>query len=252
MKKILWIVTAVIVLGTAGYLAVDEARPAGTPGPAAEKLADKMLEAVNYTGWDTLKAVKWSFREAHHYVWDKERNFVEVRWDENRVIFTPSSQRGIAYDQEQRVDSTRNQELVNTAWEYFANDSFWLAAPFKIRDPGTKRSLVKGEYGEALLVEYASGGVTPGDAYLWILDGNGLPLRWKMWVKIIPIGGMEFTWEGWADHTNEVKIASKHKGILSLEITGIKTSNRLEDLAEGKDPFTELESELKKNYGVTL
>jgi hypothetical protein len=49
-------------------------------------------------------------------------------------------------------------------------------------DEGTTRSLVKNEdKTNGLLVSYASGGVTPGDAYLWKLDANGLPQSYKMW-----------------------------------------------------------------------
>ncbi len=247
MKKILWGGLIVILLAAViGYWRVNETRPSGVAGPKAEKLADKMLAAVNYAGWDTLTAVKWTFRGQHHYIWDKKRNFVEVRWDENRVLLDPSSLKGLAYTAGELLGKSRDTELVNTAWEYFANDSFWLAAPFKARDPGTRRSVVTGEYGEALFVEYTSGGVTPGDGYLWILDDDGLPIRWKMWVKIIPIGGMEFTWESWSEYTNQVKLSSKRQGILPLEITGIETSNQLEDLYPGEDPFKALEAELKK------
>ena len=237
MKKIVLIISLLVLFAFTGYFIMNEAKPEGVKGPGAEALADKMLSAINYAGWDTLTAVKWIFRDQHYYVWDKKRNWVEVRWDDYRVLFSPSSLKGIAYKNDLPVEGEEQDQLIHKAWGYFANDSFWLAAPFKVRDPGTERSLVKIDDKEALLVQYNSGGVTPGDAYLWLLDETGLPLSWKMWVKIIPVGGMEFSWEAWSTYTNQVKLASKHRGLLSLEITGIATSNRIEDLAGGEDPF---------------
>ena len=81
-----------------------------------------------------------------------------------------------------RQNGPRADELLQRAWVHFANDGFWLAAPFKVRDPGTSRALVKTDDGrDALLVTYGSGGVTPGDAYLWHLGHDGLPTRYEMW-----------------------------------------------------------------------
>jgi hypothetical protein len=46
--------------------------------------------------------------------------------------------------------------------DYFNNDSFWLIAPFKLRDAGTTRSIVMQD-NQALMITYASGS-TPGDS----------------------------------------------------------------------------------------
>jgi hypothetical protein len=82
-------------------------------------------------------------------------------------------------------------------------------------DPGTTREVVVEEDGrEALLVHYSSGGVTPGDSYLWELNADGLPVAWRMWVNIIPVGGLRFTWEDWEGGTNSPKIAQEHVGAL--------------------------------------
>ncbi len=240
MKKTLIAITVFILLIVTGYLLLDEDLPSGDGGREAEALADKMLKAVNYAGWDTLTALKWTFRGQHHYIWDKHRNLVEVRWDKNRVLFNPSTMEGLAYNEAGMLEGEASGKLIGKAWSYFANDSFWLVAPFKVRDLGTERSLVKTEERDALLVKYHTGGVTPGDAYLWILDENGLPVSWKMWVSIIPFGGMKFSWSNWSTYDNEVKLAATHHGLLTLEITNIQTSNAVEDLNTGRDPFEEL------------
>ena len=61
--------------------------------------------------------------------------------------------------------------LRGKAYSFFCNDSFWMIAPFKAFDEGVTRTIVMSKEGnQNLLVSYASGGVTPGDSYLWILD----------------------------------------------------------------------------------
>jgi hypothetical protein len=84
----------------------------------------------------------------------------------------------------------------------------------KVFDPGTRRGIVILEDGsEGLLVSYTSGGVTPGDHYLWILEASGLPKAWRMWVNIIPIGGLEFGWTDWTAPEGP-RIARNHPSAL--------------------------------------
>ena len=89
----------------------------------------------------------------------------------------------------------------------------------KAFDPGTSRALLKLPNGnDGLLVHYNSGGVTPGDTYLWHLDENGLPVAWQMWVGIIPVGGMQFSWEDWTNPPLP-RLAQQHNGsLLSVPI----------------------------------
>jgi hypothetical protein len=100
------------------------------------------------------------------------------------------------------------------ARDFFNNDSFWLIAPYKIFDPGTERRIVSYKNREALLVTYTSGGTTPGDSYLWILNENYLPTSYKMWTSIIPVGGVAATWSDWEKTASGILLPKKH--ILSL------------------------------------
>ena len=107
-----------------------------------------------------------------------------------------------------------NKELIKTAEKYFNNDSFWLVAPYKIFDSGTERRIVEYENKDALLITYTSGGSTPGDSYLWILNEKYIPTSFKMWTSIIPIGGVSGSWSDWKVTESGIKLPTKH--ILSL------------------------------------
>jgi hypothetical protein len=60
-----------------------------------------------------------------------------------------------------KLTGSDKTDAIKTANDYFNND-FWLIAPFKLRDPGTSRSIVMQDEKEALMVTYTSGGSTPG------------------------------------------------------------------------------------------
>ena len=114
--------------------------------------------------------------------------------------------------------------LIEKAITYFNNDSFWLVAPYKVFDAGVERRLVKTQNNkDALLVTYTTGGSTPGDSYLWLLDDNGKPTAFKMWTSILPIQGLEASWSDWTITESGAQLPSFHKLlILGLEIDDVK------------------------------
>ncbi|MEQ8926621.1 MAG: hypothetical protein RLO81_12450 [Fulvivirga sp.] len=197
---------------------LSEELPKGTQGPRAEELADKMLEALNKPAWDSIKVVSWSYPRGHDYVWDKENKSVAVKWDDYLVVINTDTEKGEVFEAGKKVN---DDDLFNTGLKYFYNDSFWLIAPFKVKDPGTIRSIVNYDGSDALLVQYTSGGVTPGDSYLWILDKEHKPKAWKFWTSLVPIGGMEFTWENWVS-LHGAKISTFHEGLIDIKITNLK------------------------------
>ncbi|MEQ9404872.1 MAG: hypothetical protein RIM99_14870 [Cyclobacteriaceae bacterium] len=203
-KKLIQFFTISLViiaaLGITVFVIVDKPLPAGTLGPEAEELADEMLKAINKEGYDTLSYIEFVFRNSHYHKWDKKNNAVVVKWE----------------DQEIYLDLNRKMETFNLlelqAYEYFINDSFWVVAPYKVRDPGVIRSTVEVDNGRGLLITYSTGGLTPGDSYLWILDENGFPKAWKLWTSNIPVGGLEFSWDGWVI-MNDVWFSNLHEGL---------------------------------------
>ena len=199
-----------IVIGVLAYLFIDKPLPNGTQGQEAEQLADEMLEALNKSGFDTLSMIRFNYPRGHNYEWNRKENKVRVKWEENDVLIdlnvSPEEYDAIAYQ----------------GYKYFINDSFWLIAPFKVRDSGVVRSTVGVEGGRGLLVSYTTGGVTPGDSYLWILDERGFPTAWKLWTSNVPIGGLEFKWGGWVEKEG-VWFSTFHPSkLIDIEITGLE------------------------------
>jgi hypothetical protein len=217
MMRAFKILAAILILGLVTLVAVgysaNDPRPVGQPGPEADALARSMEAAVRKDAWDRTGAVRWSFFEQHHYVWDRDRNLVELKWGDSRALFRTGDQTGRVWSHGNEQTGADAEEALRAAYAYWINDSFWLNPVVKLFDPGVERSLVKLDDGRnALLISYTSGGVTPGDAYLWIPGPDGMPASWRMWVQIIPIGGIETTWDGWTELRTGAKVSTQHEG----------------------------------------
>lgn len=203
MKFLKWaaiILVSLVIIIIAAIKIANKSLPEGNSGPEAEALTDKMLSAINVKAYDQLTYLEWTFRDNHHFAWNKQDNQVIVKWEDFHVNLSPDDITGTATKNGVVLVGDTEQEAIQTAWSYFANDSFWLVAPYKVRDPGTERSLINTEEGPALLITYTSGGVTPGDSYLWHLDEEGKPVAWEMWTSIIPMQGMRVSWDNWKQY----------------------------------------------------
>ena len=213
MKKILKIVGLLITVTMVAIIlycfAKNESLPSGTPGKEADELAEKMMLSINKKAFDNTEILKWSFRGKHHYEWKKQEGLVNVSWENASVTVNLN-------DYSKSIGES--PKLIETAIKFFNNDSFWLIAPYKVFDQGVERSIVKIDGKDALLVKYTSGGTTPGDSYLWILDENYTPVYFKMWTQIIPIGGISATWNDLITTDSGIKLPKSH----TLSIFGYK------------------------------
>ena len=229
MKKPLKIIgillLAIVLTGFVFVWVKNEPLPeGGLSGKEADKLAQQMMASLNHQAWQNTATVSWTFRGSHHYEWNKAEDIVKVKWDNHEVMLNTKTQSGIVANG-QDYSAEDIDELTQTAIEYFNNDSFWLCAPFKVFDPGTTRSIVTLADGRAgLKVTYNAGSSTPGDSYVWILNENHQPTAVKMWVSILPIGGMEFTWENYQTLESGALVAQDHKAFdfLNVELTDIQ------------------------------
>ena len=207
-----------IVAGGIYYFVNNEPLPEGKQGKDADALAIKMLNALDNDAYKNTETLEWSFRNDHFYAWNKQENIVHISWAQYKVtLHTNQPEKSEVY-----IDGTitDNAALVKQAQDFFNNDSFWLIAPYKVFDVGTERRIVNYNDKDALLITYKSGGSTPGDSYLWILDDNYIPISFKMWTSIIPLGGVSATWSDWKTTKTGIKLPTKHKlSLFGLEIS---------------------------------
>ncbi len=207
------------------YLKYNEDLPTGIQGEQADALANKMLNALDYKAFESTNYLEWTFKKSHHYKWKKSDSTSHVYWKEFKVDLSLNNySNSKAYVHNFKVDGDQAEELTKTAVKYFNNDSFWLVAPYKVFDRGTERRLVKLDNGEqALLVTYTTGGSTPGDSYLWMFDNTGKPKSFKMWTSLLPIQGLEASWNDWITTESGAQLPTFHKLLfIGLELRDVK------------------------------
>ena len=228
--KVLGIIIAILIISFITVYAIyNEKLPDGRPGADADALAEKMLATLNHDKFKETRYLEWSFNGGdHQYKWDKEKRKVDVSWDDYLVnLDLISKGSSIVFKNGERLMDLESEAIIEKAVDKFNNDSFWLVAPYKVFDAGVKRSIVALPDGtNGLLVTYTSGGSTPGDSYLWMLQPNGFPKSFKMWVKIIPIGGIEATWDDWAVMESGAFLPKSHEmGPIKLMMGNIRGYN---------------------------
>lgn len=227
-KLILGVLVTLLILFAILYISYNEPVPQGTKGAAADAMATKMLTALHHDKYKNTRYLSWSFRGAHHYVWDKDQYKVAVSWSDIKVDLNLKQPKTSTVTVNGNALTTKEaSEHIDTALAYFNNDSFWVVAPYKVFDEGVTRSIAKNKAGEeGLLVTYTSGGTTPGDSYLWFIDENGRPKGYQMWVDIIPIGGLYASWDNWQTMESGIPLSGLHTLlILDIDVENIRAWN---------------------------
>lgn len=240
MKIIKWLVITIIALAIIIFITLkflSESKPDSRPGESADKLAMEVMKALNKSAFDTIPYLSWSFAGRRDYFWDKTNSQAIISWGENKVIMDLDNKTGLAYSKELLLNGDEKQKLIEKAWSNWCNDSFWMIAPFKMMDPGTIRSIVNEEDQKGLLVEYQSGGVTPGDSYLWLLDDNNIPSGYKMWTQILPVKGAYSSWEDWKNFDGALLSTMHKSSAFDLEMKNVKSGNDWKEFGFDSDPF---------------
>ncbi len=206
MRKLLILMVCFLPLALLAYSSKNV--PEGHSSKKADALALEVMNNLNLSAWENTKLVKWKLF-GNEYRWFKNQDSVIVKWKKYEAFVNLNKGTGEVFEKGAQVFD--NKTLIETAIKNFNNDSFWLSAHYKMLDSGTSREIVdlgKGKVG--LKVLYSSGGSTPGDTYLWIIE-DGKPVAFKMWVSVIPFGGLRANWKKWETTETGAVIALNHK-----------------------------------------
>lgn len=235
-------VAVIVVALVALIIGLRHPMPEVVAGADADALAHELVKAVDGEAWERTGAVRWRLPGRAH-LWDRQHGLARVEWRDQRVLFDINRKTGRAWRGGSEVtDGDERQKLVDKAYALWVNDSFWLNPVVKAFDDGTTRARGTVDKKRALLVSYTSGGLTPGDKYLWIVGDDGRPAAWRLWVGIIKlVPGLQFTWEGWTRLATGAWVATSHKA-LGIDVVPIRDLAAAATLGEldPSDPFAPL------------
>jgi hypothetical protein len=202
------------------------AAPPSAPAPAAidansAPLVDALLAALGgIPAWNGLPAIRFDFvvqqkgkdvMRRRHW-WDKARSRCRVEWTDSdgRVVAADvnlMTRKGRSCTAGVADTDTLLAKHVEDAYAMWVNDSYWLAMPFKLHDPGVRIEYDRrvkrpeGEY-DVLALSFAGVGLTPQDHYWlylnrathrldrweYLLQGHKPPPQAAQWSDWQPVG----------------------------------------------------------------
>lgn len=229
---------ALLVLLPLSAWALSRPRPQGVAGPEADALARKVEVAVGKAAWDQLGGVRFRYAGDHRFLWDRRRGRVRVEFGDHTAWIELSGRTGVAEQDGARLAGAEAQAVLAKGYAWFCNDSFWFNPALKLFDEGVERELLPS--GE-LLVRYGSGGVTPGDTYVYELGADSLPVAWRMWVQVLPVGGLRARWLDWTRFDNGAAYAATRRlGPLPMRADEVAVAGTVEEIEP--DGFAPLEA----------
>src|SRR5947208_3110955 len=167
---------------------------------SAEELADAVMKANGADHWGKVKIIRWTFAGKNKHVWNLKDNTDTITMSDKTAT--------VKVDQKPTTDDDKK---LFRAW---TNDSYWLIAPLKIKDPGVMLSTapdekIEGKNYLVLHLAFQGVGMTPGDQYNWYIDPETMMLSY--W-DYMPSASKKtrWSWEGYKDF-NGVKLATEHK-----------------------------------------
>lgn len=187
--------------------------PEGVAGPEASALLQKMEEATGIDDWNKLAAISFTFsRNGNSHFVDKGRGFIEVIFtketQKTRVQYAKENMFCSAWVDEKEIPQEESAPYCERAYRAHINDYFWLNPIPHFRSTGAVSEKVKEN---ELLVRFESGGVTPGDSYLFYLDSQGTPVGFRIWAQVLPLRGIRFSFDDWVTVAGKARVSRLHK-----------------------------------------
>lgn len=245
MRRIFWSVLGITLVLGLFALVENEERPSGAalrPGAEADALARAIQARVGTERWSQVGAIRFAYAGRHVILWDRARGLARVEFGHKKALFRVADGTGIAYEGAAEVhEAEASARILAEGRRWFVNDTFWLDPFTSFFDAGVVRALFTDAGGRTgLFVSYASGGETPGDAYVWFVGEDGLPNAWKMWVSVLPVGGLRVTWERWLELPGGARVATHHRLGIGFGIDDLHAGRTLAEVQPGPDPFAAL------------
>ncbi|MEM7049000.1 MAG: hypothetical protein AAF604_05045 [Acidobacteriota bacterium] len=201
-----------IVPAFVGPVHADDAR--------AHEIADRVLDALGGAeAWEQTRYLTFDFVGRRSHSWDRYEGRYRLE-GQNRegqqyvVLMDLDDKQGRAWQDGEEVRGEALDEMLENAWAAWVNDTYWLLAPYKLRDPGVNLSwdgeeTLDGKTYDKLLLTFGEVGLTPGDRY-WIYVNRETSMV-DRWAYVLESQDPDteptvWRWEGW-DQYGAIQLA---------------------------------------------
>jgi hypothetical protein len=198
----------------------------------AQALADTVMQAMGgYDNWQKTRYLAWEFFGEQYQVWDKYTGDFHWQKGDLSVNYNLNARSGKAYKAGQDISTTEEgQKLLSNMYAVWANNSWWLVMPFKLKDPGVtltykgRATTMSGAPAQTLQLTFRNVGVTPDNRYEVLVNPQtGLIEEWAFFRKATdPTPSFR---RQWSDYRRYGSI------LLAADRTDGKDGRRLQHLA---------------------
>lgn len=207
---------ALVTLGLVGLFGSTPAEAADSD-PEAVAVAERLLDALGgEAAWKDTRYVTFDFFGRRSHVWDKHSGHHRIEGEtqdgKRYVVIHDVNDRGEGdgrvWLDGREAGGEERAELLKNAYAAWINDTYWLAMPYKLLDPGVTLAYEGNEtiddtsY-DVVRLSFDDVGLTPGDRYwAYVNRETGLMDRWSYHLQSMEPDAepTAWNWTGWERH----------------------------------------------------
>ncbi|MCY7410495.1 MAG: hypothetical protein LH473_09490 [Chitinophagales bacterium] len=160
----------------------------------ANNIADSVMIAMGgKQNWDNTHFIKWTFFGRRTLLWDKYTGNVRIEIPAKQLIILTNintKQGKVFRNKIELTQADSNAYFMDRGYKIWANDSYWLLMPFKLKDQGVTISYEGTEKDSSnnscyvLQLTFNKVGVTPDNKYHIFVDRKTyLVTQWAFFEK---------------------------------------------------------------------
>jgi len=185
--------------------------------PKAVALADEVMRALGGAeAWNNTRYLRFDFAverdgkagPPRSHTWDKHTGRYRLEGktregDPYLVLMNLNTKEGSAWMKGAKVEGEEAKKALDNAYGAWVNDTYWLLAPYKMKDPGVilasaGEETKDGTTWDKVVLTFDNVGLTPKDKYwLWVNRQTKLVDRWDYVLKGEEAPPTTWLWKGW-------------------------------------------------------
>ncbi len=186
--------------------------------PKADAVGHALVTAMGGEGaWEKARQFQFDFvvvkegKEVARFshAWDRYTGDYRLRGVDKAgapyaVYFNVNTKAGRAFVNGVAVEGAERDKRLESAYERFINDTYWLLAPWKIFDPGVhlafdgEKPCPGGGMCDVLRLSFENVGLTPRDVYwIWVARDGSRMIQWQYVLGGASEPPTTARWEDW-------------------------------------------------------
>jgi len=140
-------------------------------------LADSVMQACGgRENWEKTRFITWDWFGKRLTVWDKQTGDLRIESRMSLVLMNMNTMQGRAWKLGHEMDKDGIKRAVEYGYEAWANDSYWMLLPFKLKDSGVtlkylgEDTTYAGQPAEVISMTFKNVGSTPKNKHVVYID----------------------------------------------------------------------------------